>query len=232
MTAILTSTTAFRSRMPIIIGDSMRIPPGVQDLASFRRWVRSRSFPDRGNISYLNGELWVDPAMETLNHNQIKTVITIVLGSIVLDGRLGRFLADRMRLSCLAAGLCTEPDAMFLSHDALRTGRVRLIEGGDSLEVEGIADMVLEVVSATSVRKDTKVLRELYEKAGIPEYWLIDARRDPVTFELLHYTRKGYVNSRKQNGFMKSVVFDKAFRLVQGRDEHGLPDFNLEVRPA
>ena len=229
MTAILAPTNALPSRMPIIVGDSMLIPPGVHDLASFRRWVRSRSFPDRGNISYLDGEMWVDPAMETLDHNQIKTVITIVLGSIVLDGRLGRFLADRMRLTCLAAGLCTEPDAMFLSRDALRSGRVRLIEGGDSLEVEGVPDMALEVVNSTSVRKDTKVLRELYEKAGIREYWLIDARQDPVRFELLHHTRRGYVGSRKQNGFMKSVVFDRAFRLVQASDEHDLPEFNLEV---
>ena len=218
------------TRMPIIVDDTVRIPPGIADLESFRRWVRSSQFPERGNISYLGGELWVDLAMETLNHNQIKTVITIVLGSIVLSEQLGRFLADRMRLTYVPIDLCTEPDAMFFSHDRLRGGRVRLIEGGDSLEVDGVPDMVLEIVSATSVRKDTKVLRDLYERAGIPEYWLVDVRQSPVTFTILRLARKGYANVRKQAGYLKSTIFGKSFRLVQGCDEHNLPEFTLEVR--
>ena len=36
--------------------------------------------------------------------------------------------------------------------------------------------MVLEVVSKTSVRKDTVVLPQLYWKSKIPEYWLVDGR--------------------------------------------------------
>ena len=217
------------TRIPIIVGDCLRIPPGIADLETFRRWVRSSEFPERGNISFLGGELWVDLAMETLNHNQIKTVITIVLGSIVLTEKLGRFLADRMRLTYLPMDLCTEPDAMFLSHDSLRRSRA-LIEGGDSLEVEGVPDMALEVVSATSVRKDTKVLRGLYERAGIPEYWLVDARREPAALEILRLARRGYVRVRMQGGFLKSAMFGKSFRLTQGRDEHDLPEFKLEVR--
>jgi Uma2 family endonuclease len=218
------------TRMPIIVGGSVRIPPAIADLESFRHWVRSSTFPERGDISYLGGELWVDPAMETLNHNQIKTVVTIVLGSIVLTENLERFLADRMRLTFPPIDLCTEPDAMFLSRDSLRGGHARLIEGGDSLEVEGVPDMTLEVVGATSVRKDTQVLRDLYGRAGIPEYWLVDARRDPVTFDILRLTKRGYVGVRKQAGFLKSTLFGRSFRLVQSRDEHDLPEFKLEVR--
>src|SRR5256885_8764701 len=47
------------------------------------------------------------------------------------------------------------------------------------LELEGTPDMVLEVVSESSVQKDTKRLRQLYWQAGIREYWLVDARREP-----------------------------------------------------
>ncbi|MCI0358573.1 MAG: Uma2 family endonuclease [Planctomycetaceae bacterium] len=36
--------------------------------------------------------------------------------------------------------------------------------------------MTLEVVSDTSVVKDTQELRSLYWLAGIQEYWLVDAR--------------------------------------------------------
>ena len=59
-------------------------------------------------------------------------------------------------------------------------------------EFEGTPDMVLEVVSATSVRKDTEILRDLYWRAGIQEYWLVDARGDEPLFSILRHTARGY----------------------------------------
>jgi len=50
------------------------------------------------------------------------------------------------------------------------------------LELEGTPDMVLEVVSASSVVKDTETLLQLYWQAGIPEYWLVDARGEALEF--------------------------------------------------
>ena len=72
---------------------SVQVPGWVRDLASFRRWVHSGEYPEKVRICYLAGEIWVDLSMETDFHNQIKTVITIVVGSIVLNEALGRFYA-------------------------------------------------------------------------------------------------------------------------------------------
>jgi Uma2 family endonuclease len=66
-----------------------------------------------------------------------------------------------------------------------------------SCELEGSPEMVLEVVSETSVHKDTEELRELYWHAGTLEYWLVDARTDATHFDILHYGRKGYTTTRK-----------------------------------
>ena len=44
--------------------------------------------------------------------------------------------------------------------------------------------MVLEVVSNSSVRQDTQELVEDYFWAGIPEYWLVDARGETPVFEI------------------------------------------------
>ena len=81
-----------------------------------------------------------------------------------------------------------------------------MAEGEDSLEAEGSPDMVLEVVSATSRRKDTVVLRELDWRAGVKEYWLAEPRRDDVTFDILRHAPKGYVATRKPGGWIKSTV--------------------------
>jgi len=168
--------------------------------------------------------------MERMVHNQLKTVITAVLASLVMAARTGRFFGDRMMLTNVVVGLSTEPDAMYASTERLRDGRVRLSEGGDSLEVEGTPDMALEVLSPTSVRKDTVVLRDLYWRAEIPEFWLADSRGSIVQFDIFRHTEIGYVATRKQGGWMRSQVFGKSFRLVQRDGEDGLLEYCLEVR--
>jgi Uma2 family endonuclease len=219
--------------MPIVIQqehDAVQIPDWVHDICSFRRWAKSDDFPQRGWYAHLGGNLWVDPSMEKLGHNQVKTEVCIVLGSLVKQDGSGRFLSDRMLLTNMEAELSTEPDGMFLTFSALREGRVRLEQGDDSLEVEGSPDMVLEVVSPTSVKKDTKILRELYWRAGIREYWLIDPRRDETQFEILKYGPRGFLSVKKHGPWLKSPVFGRSFRLVREMDPLGKPIHALSVQ--
>lgn len=215
---------------PIVIGEQVRIPSWVKDLTSFRQWACSDEFPEHGWFSHLKGELWVDVSRERLSHNQIKTIICAVLTIMVQSQRLGRFISDRMLLTHLGAELSTEPDGMFVSNEALASGRVALIEGDDSLEVLGTPDMVLEVVSKSSVRKDTMVLPQLYWAAGIPEYWLVDTRDEEPALDIRRRGSRKYASVRKQGGWVKSAVFGQSFRLTRQADEHGLSKYTLAVR--
>lgn len=213
----------------IVLEESIRIPAGLTDLETFRRWARSEKFPEHGWYSYLNGELWADPSMKRLIHSFIKTEVTTVLSVLVKQTRSGRFLSDRIFLTNDVAGLSTEPDGMFISFETHKSALVQLKEGLESIEVEGSPDMTLEIVSPTSVKKDTEVLRELYWRAGIREYWLIDALGEQADFDILRYTSKGFVATRKAGGWLKSTVFGKSFRLVEGQDQLGNREFTLEV---
>lgn len=218
---------------PLVIqqdGRIARVPDWVRDLATFRRWATSDDFPTRGWYAFLDGELWVDPSMERMAHNQVKGEFARVLSNLVIEAASGRFFHDRMLLTNVAAGLSTEPDGMFLSFPTLQSGQARLSEGEDSLEVEGTPDIVLEVVSPSSVQKDTVVLRNLYWRAGVREYWLADPRRDDVALDILRRGPKGYVATRRQGGWLKSAVFDKSFRLTRRGDALGYPAYTLAVR--
>ncbi len=217
----------------ILIEEHISIPPEVIDLDSFCRWAISEQYPERGQFSYLRGVIWVDLSMEKLySHNRIKTRFTIVLGNLVDSLGLGMFLSDGMLLRNSTADLSTEPDSMFVSYDALSSGRVQRIDTPDCLILEGSPEMVLEVVSETSVRKDTEELRELYWRAGILEYWLVDARAATPRFDLLHRGRKGYTATRKQaGGWRRSNVFDRSFQLTKTTDPLGDPLYVLNVRP-
>jgi Uma2 family endonuclease len=98
-------------------------------------------------------------------------------------------------------------------------------------EVDGTPDMVLEIVSQTSVRKDTVDLRRLYWLAGIPEYWLVDARTESVQFDILKRGTRSYLSTRKApGGWLKSNVFGASFRLKRKMDQLGNPQFELEMK--
>jgi Uma2 family endonuclease len=217
----------------ILFEESVRIPADITDLESFRRWARSEEFPERGWLSYLRGEIWVDLSMEQLfTHNLVKTCFTVVLGGLVEAGKRGYFFSDRARLSNPDVDLSTEPDGVFVSYASVEELRVRFLEGKEGhVEIVGSPDMVLEVVSSKSVRKDTQVLRGLYWEAGIPEYWLVDARGARPRFDLLRRGRRGYTSTRPQGGWLRSGVFGQSFRLTQQPDPLGHPHYTLEAQP-
>jgi Uma2 family endonuclease len=217
----------------VFIEEKVRVPEWVKDLGSFREWAHSPEFPERGRISYLKDEVWVDMSKEQLfSHNQVKAEISTVLGVLVKKNRLGIFFPDGVLLSDRETDFATGPDAIFVSKESLQAERVTMIEGadGDHVELQGVPDMVLEVVSPSSVGKDTEVLRDVYWELGIGEYWLVDARGERLDFDILRHGAKSYIPVRKSAGWIKSTVFGAAFRLTRKTNEMGHPEFTLAVR--
>ncbi len=213
---------------------SATIPLWVCDLESFRRWSDSRRFPEIGRISYYDGAVHVDMSKEQLyTLGQVTTAYSIGLGVLVMaKPPLGRLWIDSAYITHERADLSSVPDLVFVSFESLRLGRVRPIEGRESgyVELEGTPDMVLEILSDSSERKDSIVLRDLYWKAGITEYWIVDARGEKLVFEILKHTPKGYAKTRKVGGWLASQVFGKSFRLVQSTGADGQPEYELQSR--
>jgi Uma2 family endonuclease len=215
----------------IVIADKGCIPDCIADLESFRRWARSDEFPEAGWYSFLDGEIWADVSKEQLfSHNGVKVAVTYAIMALLQEIRTGQFVTDRMLLTNVAADLSTEPDGLYFHWSVIESGRLKLIEGSDEgcVELEGTPDMVLEVVSRTSVRKDTVVLRDLYWQAGIPEYWLIDARGPNPEFQILKYTAEGYQTTESTSAGIFSRVFNRSFQLRQQADPLGHREFFLE----
>lgn len=217
----------------ILCDDAIHLPDRIDTLAAFRHWLRSDDFPQRGRICYLAGEVWVDTSKEQLfTHNQVKQEFNLVIGGLVKTERLGRYFPDGPFVTNDSADLASQPDGTFVAHQSVESGAVRLVEGEKEgfLEIDGSPDVVLEIVSASSVEKDTETLRELYWRARIAEYWLVDARSEPLSFTILQWRATGYSAARKQAGWSKSKVFGRAFRLTGRPDDAGNPEYSLTLR--
>src|SRR5262249_47048082 len=148
------------------------------------------------------------------------------------ENSLGSFVADRMLLSNVAANLATEPDGMFFRWTTMQSGRHRLVpdESAGYTELEGTPDMTLEVVSDLSERKDTEILRELYWKAGVQEYWLVDVRGETPKFDILRHGPEGFSETPVVGGWLTSAMFGRQFQLVRRTDPLGHPLFVVNVR--
>ena len=94
--------------VPVILGDRVRIPGGIEDLEAFRRWAKSDEFPEHGRFAFLGDDLWVDLEMEAMySHNGVKTEFTRTLGGLVRLLQTGRYLSDGMRFHNTPADLST-----------------------------------------------------------------------------------------------------------------------------
>jgi hypothetical protein len=213
--------------------NQLTVPSWVTDLDAFRQWADSDDFPETGRICYLMGEVWIDMSKQQIfSHVHVKTEYTVVVGGLVKSEEMGLYLTDGVLFSNVPADISVVPDSLFLCSETLKTGRARLIEGAEAgyVEIEGGADMILEIVSDSSVVKDTETLRKAYWEAGVAEYWLVDARVAPATFEILRHAARGYTSTRAQSGWLKSAVFGKSFRLKQTTSSLGHPAFSLQMR--
>jgi Uma2 family endonuclease len=169
---------------------------------------------------------------QVFTHVAVKTEFTIILGGLAKTENLGRFLADGILLSNFAADISGSPDGTFISKATRASDRIRLIEGsrGGFTEIQGSPDMVLEVISDSSVSKDDVRLRQAYWDADVAEYWIVDVRKDRTRFDILRRGAKKYTAARRQDGWVRSDVFGRSFRLAVTADEAGDPVCTLEVK--
>jgi Uma2 family endonuclease len=218
-------------------GQQVRVPPSAYTLDGFRAWAHSPDFPERGRISFLNREIVIDMSPEEITtHALVKSAVGNAVYNLNEKDELGVVLPDGVLLTNEEAGLSTEPDCSFISWERLEGKLARLVSQGQDpnrlSEVQGSPDWVLEVVSVSSVQKDTVNLPELYFRAGILEYWLIDARGAEVEMQILHRGPDEFVAAPRQGSWQLSEVFGRSFRLERRQGRQGLWQYTLRMKVA
>jgi Uma2 family endonuclease len=220
---------------PVSDGALITIPAFVHSLSGFREWYASDDFPEEGRIEYLGGEITIDMGHERLSsHVALKGELARALIGLAEELNVGEFFTDGCRVVNVAADLSCEPDGCYLTWASVAAGRVQLhksADGADVTEIVGVPELVLEIVSPSSVHKDTTRLPTLLHRAGIPEFWLIDARRENMAFEIFHHTPHGYVPVIPQDGWRQSAVFSRQVRVDRALNPIGIWKYRLSTRP-
>lgn len=225
-----------KAKPAVHLAEDPRVPGWVHTLEAFRRWCQDDSFPEQGRIDYLEGNVEVDLSPEELyTHAAVKTTIAAELYSWFVKTDLGNVFSDRTRIVSPRAGLSAEPDVVVVLLSTIESGRVREVPSANNqdriIELEGAPDLVVEIVSDSSVQKDRKHLPRAYAAAGIPEIWIVDARGRDLLFEVQLLGPSGYASQpRDPQGWAFSPLLDASCRLERRRNRLGRWAYELRTR--
>jgi Uma2 family endonuclease len=136
------------------------------------------ALPDDGKLyELIDGELIVNPS-PIPRHQWIALQISTAVHIFVRKHGLGRTYAAPVDV-VLSTNDVVVPDIIFIS-------RERLATIGDK-NVTAMPDLAVEVMSPWSRKRDEVVKRNLYERSGAREYWIVD----PVAETVKIYRRTG-----------------------------------------
>jgi len=219
----------------LIYEETLRVPTGAFTYDGFQEWLVSGEFPEDGRIDFLAGDVAVDMLPEELHtHGTVKGAILAVLHSLVAETDLGEVFVGRARVQSRFAQLSVEPDVVVVLWESLDAGRVSYVSMSTKREdrfsvMEGAPDVVVEVVSDSSVGKDTRRLPALYARAGVPEFWLVDVRGEEARFEIRTLREEEYAAvAPDAEGWARSPRLKLAFRLTRRRTPRGHWRYVLE----
>ena len=133
---------------------------------------RHTEFDDTDTFYYelLNGELVAKSAPSPF-HQRISRNNVRALDYFVINNDLGEVLYAPIDVF-LDEYNATQPDVLFLSRE-----KQHLITPDG---VQGAPDLVVEIISPSSMKRDRGDKMKLYERCGVGEYWLVDARTRSV----------------------------------------------------
>ena len=135
-------------------------------------------FPDDGKgHELIDGEHYVTPT-PNLRHQDIVGTLYLLIATYLIDRPLGRIFFAPLDV-ILSLFDVVEPDLLYVSRD----------REGELLRdyVHGAPDLVVEVASKSTRKRDETIKRHLYERFGVSEYWVVDPAIDVVRI----YRRQG-----------------------------------------
>jgi Uma2 family endonuclease len=157
----------------VLTGSTRPVPKKWKD----RQWTfdeMAAELPESNlPVELWDGELVMSPA-PSFGHQKIVARFYMQLNTWVEKHQLGETGIAPLDM-VLTAGRTTQPDVVFISNEHL---------GIIQHQLRGPADLVAEVISPESRRRDRIDKRDLYEQHGVREYWLIDPEAETV--EVFH----------------------------------------------
>ncbi len=122
-------------------------------------------YPDDGRRhEIIDGDHFVNPAPSTYHQTVSK--------------RLQFHLYSQIELRGLGILFDAPVDVQLSEHDIVQPDLVVVLNEKQTIitpsKVKGIPDLIVEIISPSSLDNDRKLKRNLYQNSGVTEYWIVD----------------------------------------------------------
>lgn len=168
---------------------------------------RSLPFAETEQYELLGGEIIMVPS-PGFRHQRISWELEFQLSQHVRERQLG-IVADAPLDVVLGEGddrEVAQPDVLFIFHE-----RAEVIHDD---EIRGAPDLVVEILSPSTVDYDRGYKRTLYARAGVREYWIVDPEAEAV--EVLTQGERGlepFETFRRDETLSSALLPDLAIPL-------------------
>jgi len=137
----------------------------IKEMPEERIWTYEDylNLEDEKRYEVINGRLVEMPAPTPL-HQEIVGKVFLLFSTFVMSENSGKILLSPVDV-VLGDRYVLQPDIVFISK-----GRLGII--GEKA-IMGPPDLVVEIISPATIRRDTVVKKDIYEKFGVKEYWIV-----------------------------------------------------------
>jgi len=163
-----------------------------------KRWTYEEYYrlDDDQRYEIIDGNLLMAPAPDTSHQSWIGE-LHIILQNHVKGRRLGKVFVSPVDV-VLDAENTVQPDLVFVSSANLGIIQHRAIFGSP--------DLLVELVSPSSVRRDRYDKKELYARFGVKEYWIGDPANKAIEVLSLKEGRYELRCCAEEKGKLASLV--------------------------
>ena len=153
---------------------------------------------DNNRYEVFNGELRMVPAPST-DHQFISRDLEFLVWNFVNKKGLGEVLYAPIDV-VLDDDEVYQPDLVFIKRD--RQGTI------ERDAIHGVPDLIIEIVSPSSVFYDTVEKKEIYRKYGVNEYWLVFPDEKAIEVFVLENGAYQEFCRCKKNGCVASKILE------------------------
>ena len=135
-------------------------------------WEEVERMPEDGNrYEFIAGRVYVTAAPRT-RHQRVSWRLNFALAQILVDAGHGEVFYAPCLVAFPGRDDRVQPDLLFVAEAR------RAIIG--EMGLADAPDLVVEILSPSTARRDRGIKLDLYARAGVREYWIVDTERDEV----------------------------------------------------
>lgn len=151
---------------------------------------------DDQRYEIIDGNLLMAPAPDTW-HQDWSRELTLIVATFVKRNKLGKVFVAPVDV-VLDAENTVQPDLVFVS-----TANLPIVQ---KRAIFGVPDLLVELVSPSSVRRDRYDKKELYARFGVKEYWIGDPANKALEILTLKNSRYELHCCAEEKGELTSLI--------------------------